>query len=711
MSTALSVMLAGLELDTADQVLAELRRAGFSPNTVIASNHEEFLSALDAPPRLIISADLAQTFGASEALDILRDGNLSIPLIVVSGQPEVGDAVSYLRQGAWDYLGLDQLSRMGDSVSRLMKNGFGRVGLLDASEERYRSLVESMNEGLLAADRDAKITFVNPAICRLLNYNSEEILGRYTWDLFAPADVEMIRAQLANRRRGESSTYNANLLTSHGDEVRVQISAVPLYDKQDNFVGSNAIISDLTELRLAEDSLRKAAEEWRHSFDSIDEMILINDADYNIRRCNRTLADQVGLPIRQVLGKTCYKLVHGMDEPPAYCPHQQVLASGEPGECEVFEKHLGRSVHISIAPIKEQDGTVTGTVHIIRDVTDKRSQEQETLRLTQALVESFQATTLALTSMVESRDPYTSRHTQGVAELCQRVGRAMEMSEDDIQGLSACALLHDIGKGAIPLDILNKPGGLTFHEMGIIREHPATAYHILQTISFPWPVAEVVWQHHERLDGSGYPRKLKHDAIHPWASVLAVCDVVEAMTSHRPYRPAHTMRDAFNVLKEGAGSKFDVKVVAAVIRTLGMDDRRMMVVDDDPGVLNVLTTYLEREGLHVEGFSDPAQAVDAFNDNPTPVVLTDLKMPGISGLDVLRSVKERSPESEVIVITGHGDKASVVAAMRMGASDFLEKPVKLTELANSVTRARHRYTGETKTGTPAKNGLSLLLDR
>ena len=137
----------------------------------------------------------------------------------------------------------------------------------------------------------------------------------------------------------------------------------------------------------------------------------------------------------------------------------------------------------------------------------------------------------------------------------------------------------------------------------------------------------------------------------------------------------------------------------------------MMVVDDDPGVLNVLTTYLEREGLRVEGFSDPARAVDAFNDNPTPVVLTDLKMPGISGLDVLRSVKERSPESEVIVLTGHGDKASVVAAMRMGASDFLEKPVKLTELANSVTRARRRYTGEAKASGPVKNGLSLLLDR
>ncbi|MEW5914677.1 MAG: HD domain-containing phosphohydrolase [Thermodesulfobacteriota bacterium] len=699
MATPLRVLFIGLTPALSRQVRSQLRKADYEPQVQTAADEAQLFKRLQKPVELIISEQKDHAFGAQDVLRALRNQGLFLPLIVLTAEPSQEEAAECLREGALDYLGREQLPRLGAAVSSALNLGQARQGMLADSQARYRTLVESMNEGVLTIDKNEVVTFVNPAFCRLVGYPAEALLGRQVRELVVAEDREKLKAELKARRQGKSSTYELRLLSKRGQELVVQISGAPVLDHKGRYQGAIAVFADLTDLRRAQAGVRKAAEEWRQSFDAIDEMMLVLAPDMRVRRCNLTVAKTVGQPIKKILGQYCYRLLHGLNQPCPGCPHDQVYQTGKPAEVETELAKLGRTASVSISPIKNSQGQVTATVHIIRDISEKRSQEQETLRLTKALVESFQATTLALTSMVESRDPYTSGHTQGVAELVGKVGRTLKMTEDDLQGLRVCALLHDIGKGSIPLDILNKPGKLSVHEMGIIREHPSTAYQILKNISFPWPVADVVWQHHERLDGSGYPRGLKADQIHPWAMLLAVCDVVEAMTSHRPYRPTLTMQEAFRTIKDGAGKLFDSDMVTAVISVLGLDHRRLLVVDDDAGVLGALTAYLERQGLQVEGYSDPAQAVAAFQENPTPVVLTDLKMPGLSGLDVLQAVKTRHPETEVIVVSGHGDKAAVVAAMRTGASDFLEKPVKMSELSDAVQRARKRYSGEAQTGS------------
>ena len=313
------------------------------------------------------------------------------------------------------------------------------------------------------------------------------------------------------------------------------------------------------------------------------------------------------------------------------------------------------------------------------------------MQLSQALTKGLEATTLALTNMVDSRDPYTSGHSQRVAELALKVGAKLGYSANELEGIKFCGLLHDIGKGGHPP---GHPQPARPADRARAGHNPRAPHHRLPHLGeylFPWPVARVVYEHHERLDGSGYPQGLTGEKTHPWAKLLAVCDVVEAMTSHRPYRPARSMHEAFEVLKEGAGTKFDPQIVQMAVEALGSDDRRVMVVDDDEGVLGVYTTFLKRAGLEVVSFNEPRRAVEVYNEDPLPIVVTDLKMPGIGGLDVLQAVKKAKPNAEVIVVTGHGDKESVVAAMRMGASDFLEKPVQMAELQQAVERARQRY--------------------
>lgn len=172
----------------------------------------------------------------------------------------------------------------------------------------------------------------------------------------------------------------------------------------------------------------------------------------------------------------------------------------------------------------------------------------------------------AISITMEIRDPYTAGHQQRVTELAAAVASEMELSDELIKGLYLSGLLHDIGKISVPSDILNKPGKLKFHEMELIKDHSVDGYEILKGIKFPWPVAQIVYQHHERMDGSGYPQGLKGESILLEAKILGVADVIEAMTSHRPYRPALGLDIALSEITQKKGVLYDPGVVDACLR-------------------------------------------------------------------------------------------------------------------------------------------------
>jgi len=159
------------------------------------------------------------------------------------------------------------------------------------------------------------------------------------------------------------------------------------------------------------------------------------------------------------------------------------------------------------------------------------------------------------------RDPYTARHQERVTELACAIAREMGIPDGQIEGIHAAGLMHDIGKIAVPTEILTKPGKLNDLEFSLIRRHPQVAYDILKGIEFPWPIADIVLQHHERLNGSGYPNGLKGDEILLEARILTVADVVEAISSHRPYRPALGLDAALDEIKQGRGMLYDPDVV------------------------------------------------------------------------------------------------------------------------------------------------------
>ncbi len=175
-------------------------------------------------------------------------------------------------------------------------------------------------------------------------------------------------------------------------------------------------------------------------------------------------------------------------------------------------------------------------------------------------------TVAAIRALGEMRDPYTAGHEQGVGDLAAAIGAELGFDERRQQGLRIAGYLHDIGKIAAPAEILSKPGRLSLAEFGLIKEHSAKGHEILSNVDFPWPVALVALQHHERMDGGGYPHGLKGEQITIEARIVAVADVVEAMTSHRPYRPALGIEKALAEIERGKGTAFDPEVTDACVR-------------------------------------------------------------------------------------------------------------------------------------------------
>ena len=185
-----------------------------------------------------------------------------------------------------------------------------------------------------------------------------------------------------------------------------------------------------------------------------------------------------------------------------------------------------------------------------------------------SLQKTMIATINALSLALEKRDPYTAGHQRRVADLACAIGEKMGLTSHELDGLRMAGLVHDFGKIHVPQEILSNPGMLSDAELAIVKTHPRVAYDILKTIDFPWPVAKAVLQHHERLDGSGYPFGLPESEIISEARILSVADVVEAIASHRPYRPALGLKKALDELDQGRDKRYDAAVVDACIVVL-----------------------------------------------------------------------------------------------------------------------------------------------
>lgn len=202
----------------------------------------------------------------------------------------------------------------------------------------------------------------------------------------------------------------------------------------------------------------------------------------------------------------------------------------------------------------------------IRDITDRKTAESDLIQFQQALVRNMYEIVDALTKVIVARDAYTYQHQIRVANLCVAMATELNLPVNVIEGLKLAALIHDIGKICVPIEILTKPVTLSKAEIGILQGHVQAGFDIVKNIKFQWPVAQIIYQHHCRLDGSGYPNHLVGDRIIKEARILAVADTVESMSHNRPYRASLGIDAALQEITLGSGIKYDADVVAACIK-------------------------------------------------------------------------------------------------------------------------------------------------
>jgi HD-GYP domain-containing protein (c-di-GMP phosphodiesterase class II) len=236
---------------------------------------------------------------------------------------------------------------------------------------------------------------------------------------------------------------------------------------------------------------------------------------------------------------------------------------------EIFKKDGKRILIEQYLNFINRKDKIAGFQGFRSDITGRDITEEQ-------LKSSFINLAKIVSHVIEFCDPYTATHQQRVAELACLVGENMGLADDVVERLYFNGLLHDIGKISIPKSILTKPGELAEEEWALIRAHTKQGYSILKDANLPWPAAEAALQHHERLDGSGYPNGITGDKLSLEVSILAVCDVVEAMSSHRPYRPARTTTDVLKELTDGRGTKYSATVVDVMLPKIESGEFRSM---------------------------------------------------------------------------------------------------------------------------------------
>jgi len=290
---------------------------------------------------------------------------------------------------------------------------------------------------------------------------------------------------------------------------------------------------------------------------SLGEAVVTTGAEGLVRFLNPVAEQFLGVKLEDVKGKTLQELLH----------HDEGCMAGFGSRTCWFQRTSEESVPIetNVSPIVDDWGVAAGSVLVFRDISERVKSEDNLKEYVANLRASLEATVEALAVTAEKRDPYTAGHQQRVSALATAIAAELGFEGERLEGLRVAGLLHDIGKIYIPAEILAKPATLTNIEMGLIKTHSEVGYDILKNIPFPWPVAQCVLQHHERLNGSGYPAGLSNGTISEEAKILSVADVVEAMSSHRPYRAALGLERALGEVKRNRGLLYYPAAVDACV--------------------------------------------------------------------------------------------------------------------------------------------------
>ena len=433
------------------------------------------------------------------------------------------------------------------------------------------SLLENVNDAVISSDKKSILTSWNKAAERIFGWKAEEALGRDGQELLR-TEFGGIEPSEVSHQLNETGSYRAEILQyrKDGTPVSIETNIMALKDEHGrttDFIGVNR---DITDRKRAETALRENEKKYRNLVETISDVIFAIDARGALTYVSPVVKKVLEYEPDELIGRSFVELVHEEDRP-ILANRFAELRRGviEYSDYRVIDKRGEiRWVRTLTNPIIEGERFV-GARGTLVDISARKQAEEKLKETLEELQKAFGGIIDVLSAAVEKRDPYTAGHQKRVTDLALAIAQEMGLDGKRVDGLSMAGTIHDLGKISVPAEILSKPGLLTEVEFRMIQTHPKTGWDILKKIDFPWPIGEIILQHHERMNGSGYPQGLKGEDIRLEARILAVADVMEAMASHRPYRPALGIDAGLAEIEKNKGVLYDPGVGAACLKLFG----------------------------------------------------------------------------------------------------------------------------------------------
>jgi len=473
-----------------------------------------------------------------------------LPELNISGIPALGNVITLIWAGGFIY-----------AIAKYKLMVITPAAAAD-------NIISTIADSLILLDREGNIATVNKATLDLSGYGKDELKGKSVEIFFREKDFKSTLLDRAIKKEAIRN-YEFGFKTKTGDNIPVIFSSSTMIDKAGGMAGIVCIIKDITERKKAEQNIKSAKDELEMIMDSVPALIFYKDIEGRIIRANKTLADSLKMSVKDIVGKTTEELFSKEEAENMRKDDQEVIISGKPKRdiIEPYDTSEGTRWAITDKiPYKDKKGKVTGVINLSKDITVQRKSEEEVKQSYQKLKKTMDATIETVSKIVEVKDPYTAGHQQRVCQLAVPLARELGLSLDKIEGIRIASLIHDIGKIGLPAEILSKPAKLTDMEFNLIKGHSQIGYDILKSIDFSYPIAQIVLQHHERLNGSGYPNNVKGNKILLEARILGVADAVEAMSSFRPYRPALGIDVALEEISKNRGILYDPEIVDICLR-------------------------------------------------------------------------------------------------------------------------------------------------
>ena len=504
-----------------------------------------------------------------ETFTRLRNAAPGVAIIVLTGDSDAELAVRAVGQGAQDFLVKDHVN--GELLTRAIAYALARK---QAEREQsrveglFRATFEQAAVGIAHVGTDGAWLRVNQRLCDMLGYSREELLATTFAAITHPDDVDADVELLRQLSAGDQENYDVDkrYLRKDGSLVWVRLVAALVRDEKGAPDYQVSVITDITERKQAEKALASSESRLKAMFEQAPVGIaLLESPTGRIQETNARYLEITGWSEEEMVARGWEGITHPDDV------QQELLAYSkmDAGEIDGFtmakryvrpDDQVAWAI-LTVSTIKAPDLYLC----MVEDITADKAAEDLAAGQTERIERTLTSVIDIAGNIVEVRDPYTAGHQRRVAELAARMAQELGMSDLEVADIRVAGLLHDIGKAAVPTELLGKPGLISPVELELIKGHAEAGYEIAVSANLEEPIPELIRQHHERCDGSGYPRGLVGDQILSGAKVLAVADVVEAIVSHRPYRPALGIDAALAEIERGAGRLYDAEACKACV--------------------------------------------------------------------------------------------------------------------------------------------------